>query len=164
MTRLKARATPVMPPLDRRRFLALSGQGLGYSALITLLPGCGGSGGSAAPGAPPPVVDGLPPASAEVQALRRTSFGVSPDSLDAINALGVADYLEQQLNYLAIDDSALEAAVAASFPLAEPAAVGALSGFPRECPGDRPRFARGHGLSRILQPAPALRGHGGVLE
>jgi uncharacterized protein (DUF1800 family) len=134
MTEWKGKPLPAIPPLDRRRFLALGGQGLGYSALVGLLPGCGGGGGGGAPTTPiddPPVDPGvLPAASAEVQALRRTSFGVSPDSLAAINALGVEDFLEQQLDYQSIDDTTVEAFVAANFPLAGASPAELYPGFP----------------------------------
>ncbi len=121
---------PQIPPLDRRRFLALSGQGLGYSALLGVLPGCGGGGGGAAAPGEPPVVAGLPPASLEVQALRRTSFGVSPTSLASINALGVEDFLAAQLDYSALDDSAIEDYVTANFPLASASPATLYPGFP----------------------------------
>lgn len=123
-------AAKLIPPLDRRRFMELAGRGIGASALAALLPGCGGGGGGGSSGGGGLGGPAIPPASAEVQALRRTSFGVSPDSLAAINALGVEDYLEQQLNYLAIDDSAIEAAVASTFPLASQTPAQLYPGFP----------------------------------
>lgn len=118
----------LIPPLDRRRFLEMAGCGIGASALGALLPGCSGGGGGNNPGGGN--ARGLPPASAEVRALRRTSFGVSPDSLTAINALGVDAYLEQQLNYQAIDDTAIETAVSNTFPLASQTPAQLYPGFP----------------------------------
>ncbi len=108
-----------IPPFDRRRFLALSGQGLGYSALVASLPGCGGSGGGGAPApTPAPTPAGLPPASAEVLAVQRTSFGASQGALAEVQAVGIDAFLEQQIDYTTIDDSVVEAEVAARFPLA----------------------------------------------
>ncbi|UCG71306.1 MAG: DUF1800 domain-containing protein [Chromatiales bacterium] len=121
-------AAKLIPPLDRRRFLEMAGRGIGASALVALLPGCGSGGGGSSGGGLGGT--GVPLASLEVQALRRTSFGVSPDSLAAINALGVPNYLEQQLNYQAIDDSAIEAAVASTFPLASQTPAQLYPGFP----------------------------------
>jgi len=54
----------------------------------------------------------------EAHVLRRTSFGISPAALSEISSLGVTDYLQQQLDYLNIDDSTLEAEITSRFPLA----------------------------------------------
>ena len=42
------------------------------------------------------------------QALLRLSFGVRPGDFDAVKKIGVAKYIEQQLNPDSIDDSALD--------------------------------------------------------
>ncbi len=49
--------------------------------------------------------------------VRRTTLGVTPGELARATILGFEEYLEYQLNYTYIDDSAVEAQVASSFPL-----------------------------------------------
>lgn len=102
---------------NRREFLQLFGKGLGYGALATVLPACGGgsSGSSDEPSAPQRIV--IPKASPEYTALKRTSFGPHRDELASIKNLGITPYLEQQLDHLNIDVSALEAEIATQFPL-----------------------------------------------
>ncbi|HZM00975.1 MAG TPA: DUF1800 domain-containing protein [Planctomycetota bacterium] len=113
------------PLHNRREFLRLVGSGLGYSALVSI-PGCGGGGGGSS--APPAPV--IPAASGEYTALKRTSFGVRRDELDAIMSLGIDAYLEQQLAYELIDDSALEATIQAQFPLIQQSPAQLIVGFP----------------------------------
>ncbi len=100
---------------DRREFLALFGKGLGYGALATVLPACGGGGGSSEDSTPAPIV--VPEASREYSVLKRTSFGPHRDALASINNIGISTYLENQLNYTAINVDALEAEIATQFPL-----------------------------------------------
>ena len=105
---------------NRREFLQLFSKGLGYGAVVTVLPACGGgSSGSAddeVPLAPAPK-SVVPEASREYTALKRTSFGPHRDQLAAIKNLGIDNYLEQQLDYLSITDGSLEADIQALFPL-----------------------------------------------
>jgi hypothetical protein len=113
---------------SRRDFLKLMGAGLGYSALASVLPGCGGgSGGNEAPPAPQPA---LPAATAEYTALKRTSFGVHRDSLSAIKSMGIDAYLENQLDYQAINDGNLEATIQNLFPLTTRTPAQLILGFP----------------------------------
>ncbi|WP_455366874.1 hypothetical protein, partial [Kaarinaea lacus] len=103
---------------SRRGFLKIMGMGLGYSALATTLPACssGGDGSNGGVGTPPPSEPALPAASQEYVTLKRTSFGVHRDALSAAQNVGIDAYLEDQLNYLAIDDGDLETTIATLFP------------------------------------------------
>jgi hypothetical protein len=106
----------------RRDVLRLMGAGLGYSALGSILPGCGGSGGGGGGsggggGTAPTSQPALPAASTEYTVLKRTSFGVHRDALSAIRSQGIDAYLDTQLNYQAINDGALESTIATLFPL-----------------------------------------------
>jgi len=102
---------------NRREFLQFFGKGLGYSALATILPACGGSSSGSSNEPLPPQRIVIPKASPEYTALKRTSFGPHRDELTSINNLGITPYLEQQLDHLNIDVSALEAEIATQFPL-----------------------------------------------
>jgi hypothetical protein len=118
---------------NRREFLQLFGKGLGYGAVATVLPACGGgSSGSTDDEAPqasaPKSV--VPEASREYTALKRTSFGPHRDELIAIKNLGISNYLEQQLDYLNITDGSLEAHIQASFPLTLQTPLQLIEGFP----------------------------------
>jgi len=108
----------------RREFLTLIGKGIGYSALSTALPGCGGGGNGGTP------VAQIPAASSEYTTLKRTSFGVHRDELNAINSIGINAYLEQQLDYQNINDGNLESTIQAKFPLAFQTPSQLHAGFP----------------------------------
>ena len=108
---------------SRRDFIKLFGKGLGYTALASTLPACSSSDNPA----PPPVI---PKASAEYTALKRTSFGMHRDALSSIKSIGIDAYLEQQLDYLRINDGDLEATIQALFPLTQQNAADLLAGFP----------------------------------
>jgi uncharacterized protein (DUF1800 family) len=105
---------------DRREFMGLCGKGLGFAALATLLPACGRGSSSSTdeslPG-PPSLVPVIPRPDPEYTVLKRTSFGPQRDELAAIRFVGIDAYLEQQLDYQAIDQSVLEAEIATRFPL-----------------------------------------------
>ena len=126
---------------SRRGFLKGMGMGLGYAALTA----CGSSsdGASGTPGDDNPIVDApvddivpetpvvsLPAASAEYNALKRTSFGVHRDSLSAMQSLGIDAYLENQLDYQTISDGDLESTIATLFPLSTQSSATLVSGFP----------------------------------
>lgn len=115
---------------DRREFLRLVGKGMGYGAAATLLPACGGKGSDSEEDSPPPAQPVVPPASPEYTVLKRTSFGPHRDELASIRALGIDAYLERQLDYLAIDETALEAEIAAQFPLTLQSPDQLITGFP----------------------------------
>ena len=119
---------------NRREFLRLFGQGLGYGALASMLPACGGSSsGPEDENSPPPVSIAppvIPRATPEYIALKRTSFGPHRDSLAAIRTLGIDAYLEQQLDHLSLDDTALEAEIALRFPLTLQSPAQLVAGFP----------------------------------
>jgi len=100
----------------RRDFIKLFGKGLGYTAVASALPACGGGGGGNDPGQAAPAAV-IPAASPDYTVLKRTSFGVHRDALGEIQALGIDAYLEQQLDYTQIDDGTLEADIQALFPL-----------------------------------------------
>ena len=113
---------------NRREFLRLFGKGLGYSALVAALPACGGSSSSSSsssdedppatpPATPPAPKVVVPKADPEYTVLKRTSFGPHRDALASINSIGINTYLENQLNYTAINVDALEAEIATQFPL-----------------------------------------------
>ena len=121
-----------METMDRRDFLRFGGRGLGYAAVARALAGCGGGGGNedGPPPDEPPVTDTLPAASAESQWLKRTSFGVTPESLSDIQSLGIEAYLEQQLNPGVLDDLAVETQVALRFPLANAGPTVLRAGYP----------------------------------
>ena len=110
----------------RREFLKLLSKGLGYSALVGVLPACGGGDGN---NDPVPSAE-IPAASAEFTVLKRTSFGPHRDALATIQSLGIDAYLEQQLNYNQIDDGDLEATISRLFPLTQQTAKQLYSGFP----------------------------------
>ncbi len=118
---------------NRRDFLKLFGKGLGYTALASTLPGCGGGGGgdssSSNVGQTTPAAV-TPQASSEYTTVKRTSFGVHRDALTAIQSIGVNAYLEQQLDYSQIDDGNLEATIQALFPLTTQTATQLIAGFP----------------------------------
>ncbi len=71
---------------------------------------CSDGGGSGA-GAPP--ADDPAPDPAPAQALSRTAYGPDPWTRDRVEQLGVDAYLEEQLDPASLDDSALEARLAA---------------------------------------------------
>lgn len=124
---------------NRRDFLKLAGKGLGYTALASLLPACGGGGGgsdgnpvsSPSQVAPASVI---PEASSEYTALKRTSFGVHRDELSAVQSVGIDTYLEQQLDYTQIDDGDLEATIQSLFPLSLQTPEQLITGFPDNIP------------------------------
>lgn len=111
---------PTFAELDRRGFLTLAGKSIGFTALLGVLPGCGGSSPDT----------GIPAGSLELHVLKRTSFGASGAALASIQSSGVKNYLEQQLNYTAIDASGVEAEVAARFPLAHQTHAELSDGLP----------------------------------
>lgn len=115
---------------SRREFLQLFGRGLGYSALVSALPACGGSGSSDDEDDPPPPGIVVPRPSSEYTALKRISFGPHRDELASIETLGIDAYIEQQLDYLNIDDGTLEADIQALFPLTSQSAAQLITGFP----------------------------------
>jgi hypothetical protein len=120
---------------NRREFLQLFGKGLGYGAVATVLPACGGGGGgsgSSSPDEGPSVVPKpvVPLASPEYTALKRTSFGPHRDAMTAIKNLGISNYLEQQLDYVNISDGSLEADIQALFPLTLQTPLQLIDGFP----------------------------------
>ena len=109
---------------SRRDFMKIMGMGLGYPALASTLGGCGG--GSS--GSPPSTT--LPLASLEYTVLKRTSFGVHRDALSEIQNIGIDTYLENQLNYQAIDDGNLETTIQTLFPLTTQTPAQLIGGFP----------------------------------
>lgn len=113
----------------RRDFLKLFGKGLGYSAVASALPACGGGGGGDNPGQAAPAAV-IPAASRDYTVLKRTSFGVHRDALADIQALGFDAYLEQQLDYTQVDDGTLEADIQALFPLTAQSPAQLIGGFP----------------------------------
>ncbi len=115
---------------NRREFLQMLGRGLGYGAAAALLPACGSSSDSNDQSLPPPASPAIPAARPEYTVLKRTSFGPHRDALESIDALGIDAYLEQQLDYTALDDSALEAEIAAKFPLTLQSPDQLIVGFP----------------------------------
>ena len=114
---------------NRREFLQLLGRGLGYGALATLLPACGGSTNATDDDAPP-IAPTIPKPDPEYTVLKRSSFGPHRDELASIRTLGIDAYLERQLDHLAIDESALEAEIALRFPLTLKTPPELLAGFP----------------------------------
>jgi Protein of unknown function (DUF1800) len=115
---------------SRRSFLKGMGLGMGYAALTA----CGSSGDDSS-GTPPveevpetPIT--LPAASAEYNALKRTSFGVHRDSLSAMKSIGIDAYLENQLDYKSINDGDLESTIANLFPLSTQTPVDLINGTP----------------------------------
>jgi len=117
---------------DRREFLQLFGKGLGYGAVAALLPACGGKSSGSKDESPPlpPVQPAIPAASPEYTVLKRTSFGPHRDELESIRTLGINAYLERQLDYQAIDDTALETEIATRFPLTLQSPAQLITGFP----------------------------------
>lgn len=114
---------PALPPgsISRRRFLKMLGLGAGYSVLGPLLSACDNIPGERTP---------LTPPSREYTFLKRTSFGVHRDALAQIKGMGINAYLEQQLDYLNIDDGTLEADIAGLFPLTTQTPEQLIVGFP----------------------------------
>ena len=113
---------------NRREFLQLLMKGLGYTAAIAAMPGCGG-GGSGGGGATTPQ-ESIPAASEAYRFLKRTSFGVHRDELSRLQGLGLSAYLEEQLDHLLIDDGSLESDLQALFPLAFQTPTELYAGFP----------------------------------
>jgi len=115
---------------SRRDFLKIMGMGLGYSTLATTLPACSSGGDGGGGGTPLPQDPSLPAASQEYSILKRTSFGVHRDALGAAQTMGIDAYLENQLNYLAINDGDLETTIATLFPLTTQSPAQLITGFP----------------------------------
>jgi uncharacterized protein (DUF1800 family) len=121
---------------DRREFMGLFGKGLGYTALATLLPACGGGSSNSSddpmPATPPgpPATPVIPRPTPEYSVLKRISFGPHRNELASIRLLGIDAYIEQQLDYQAIDQTALEAEIAARFPLTLQTPAQLVQGFP----------------------------------
>jgi hypothetical protein len=116
---------------SRREFLKIMGMGLGYSALATTLPACSSDGdGGGGNGTPLPSDPTLPAASQEYAILKRTSFGVHRDALSAAHSMGIDAYLENQLDYQAIDDGDLESTIATLFPNTTQSPAQLIAGFP----------------------------------
>jgi len=116
---------------NRREFLQLFGKGLGYGALASVLPACGGGGGgSGADDSSATAQISFPRPSAEYTVLKRTSFGPHRDELVKIGNMGITTYLENQLQYAAIDVSALETEIATRFPLTLQTPAQLITGFP----------------------------------
>lgn len=135
------RQTLRLPRLDRRDFLRASACGLGFAAIAGTLTACGGGGGAGIDPTPlpqptptptplPPEVPVLPPASRAVQALKRTSFGVTEASLAEAERLGLTAFLEQQLDPQRIDDRALEDEIARRYPRANLSTEALRADFP----------------------------------
>lgn len=130
-----------MRVLHRRTFLQLSGQGLGLTAFAALLPGCQGedNNGSSAdptpsprpePGPDPSPNNSLPPPSAEILTLKRTSFGASTQSLQQVQTVGIQSYLEQQLQPESIDTTTVENQIAQRYPRTLESIPVQRAGFP----------------------------------
>lgn len=123
----------LMDSVDRRSFLKLSGKGIGFAALSSHLAACGG-GDDFSEENEPDIEEALPiplPDSGEFyHFLSRTSFGVTAPSLEAVQAMGVEAYLDQQLDYDNIDDTDLETEIASRFPLTLQSADELIAGFP----------------------------------
>ena len=123
---------------SRRDFLKGVGMSLGYGALAATLPACssGGNSSSDAGLIEDNLVDDivpvtpLPAASAEYNALKRTSFGVHRESLTAMQNLGINAYIENQLDYLSISDGNLESTIQTLFPLTTQTPAQLITGFP----------------------------------
>ena len=118
---------------SRREFLRLLGAGLAYGSFASTLPGCSnGSDNGDGNGSPDPVDTntGIPDASKEYTALKRTSFGVHRDEIFTINNMGIPAYLEQQLNHLGINDGSLEEDIQAFSPLLYQTPKELYAGFP----------------------------------
>ncbi|MBV1915640.1 MAG: DUF1800 domain-containing protein [Pseudomonadales bacterium] len=115
---------------SRREFLQLMGAGLVYGGVASTLPGCssGSDGGTTSDSGNPGA--GIPAATREYTTLKRTSFGVHRDEMLAIDSIGISAYLDQQLNYLAIDDGILEAHIQTNFPLLFQTPAELYAGFP----------------------------------
>lgn len=115
---------------NRREFLQLFGRGLGYGALATILPACGGSGSGDNDDPALPQHSPIPKASPEYTVLKRTSFGPHRDELLSIETLGIDNYLEAQMDHLSINDGSLEADIQALFPLTLQTPAQLITGFP----------------------------------
>lgn len=125
---------------SRRDFLKGIGMGLGYGTIAATLPGCSSDGDGSSEDSPvddstpvttpPTPAVTLPAASAEYNALKRTSFGVHRDSLSAMQSLGINAYLEYQLDYLSISDGNLDSTIQALFPLTSQTPAQLITGFP----------------------------------
>lgn len=114
---------------NRREFLRMFGRGLGYGALATMLPACGGS-GSDDDDDPSNGESPIPKPSHEYTVLKRTSFGPHRDEMTSIQTLGINNYLEGQLDHLNIHDGSLEADIQALFPLTMQTPEQLIGGFP----------------------------------
>ncbi|MCG8668808.1 MAG: DUF1800 domain-containing protein [Pseudomonadales bacterium] len=120
---------------QRREFidlLAKAGAGSAVGLSVMSLSACGGGGGGSRgdddnDDIPAPAI---PVPTSEFTVLKRTSFGVSQSSMEQIESLGIADFLEQQLDPDSIDDGDLEATIASLFPLSQQGAPDLLAGFP----------------------------------
>ena len=76
-----------------------------------------------------------PPATGEPvdRLVRRVTNGVTEEELARAKSLGFRRYLEYQLNYTAIDDSALEATVATRYPALAMDGLGSISRIRTSC-------------------------------
>ncbi len=82
------------------------------------------------PGAKSSTAGGTAPPDPDFHLLRRSSFGVHALSLKALRDIGASTYLERQLDYRSLDDTAVEAAILSRFPLASSAPAVLAAGFP----------------------------------
>ncbi|MGF1527546.1 MAG: DUF1800 domain-containing protein [Candidatus Competibacterales bacterium] len=107
------------------------GWGAGASA-IALATGATPSWGNTAPGSDATVdAAPLPPPDDLTHAVKRTSFGPLRQELELVQEIGWPSYLERQLAPETIDDSAVEATVAAAYPLIN-ASVEEMAALPPE--------------------------------
>lgn len=131
---LEISETPAMQ-MARRQFLQLLATGSALLSSAPLLSGCGSDGsGSAA------ATNSGSQANYYTQ-LRRASFGVSRNVLDNVNRDGFEAYIDQQLDYLNIDDGNLQADIERLFPLTQLSAAELYYGVPGLTPGFPENFA-----------------------
>src|SRR6185436_19059880 len=145
-----------------------SGTGL---ILVGLLgAACTGAPGRTAspPAAPPPVSAARPaalslPASSLgpdqriLHALNRLGYGPRPGDLERVRQMGLAAYIERQLDPRAIPDPAVEQALVA-YPVLTQSTVALVRDYPRPTPQLRQRLASGE-MSRqeVMEAYPAER-------
>ncbi len=93
------------PTMTRRKFLQSAALAAAWAALTacTSTPPNNTLGLGSSSATPLPA-NRVPGTSAELHLLRRISFGPRPGDIERVHALGLAAYLEEQLNYTALPD------------------------------------------------------------
>ena len=122
-------AEPIAPPVriagntTRRNFFrAGAAVAAGSAAAVAMIPRTGPRARTGDPMLPlpesaaPPAANGETWGSPEIRLARRVTMGLTPEEAQLARSKGFSGYLEYHLNYTAIDDAAVSAFVATTYP------------------------------------------------